>query len=773
MVNKLNQKRPADASGSPGADEALARAERSWQATFDASNDGICYLDPDQKILQCNRAMFTLMGKPQEEIIGRRCYTVVHCTAGPHPDCPVERMKKSLKRETMELWENGKWLEVSVDPVLDKNNMLSGIVHIVRDITERKRTEQALAESERRYRSIVDNVNDGFFIHDFKGNILDCNDNLCRMLGYSRGELVGGHLTKIDSPREQALMPERLKSEIATGVLFFEGEHIRRDGAPLAVSISARVVSAEGEGIVQSFVRDISERKRAEEALRESEEHFRTVFEQARFGMAMSDGQFRFFKVNQAFRDMLGYSDAELSEMTYKDISHSESLAEDIQNIVKLTKGELAVYKTQKRYVKKGGDVLWGDLTLSLLRSSRGDFLHYLVMVEDITAQKRAEEELQRAEKLESLKVFAGGIAHDFNNLLGGIFGYIDLARHELPKGSPVYEYLDKSFSAFERAKHLARQMLTFARGGEPVKKPVVLPDFIRDCATLALSGSSIKCEFNFDDDLWFVEADEHQLSQVFSNILINAWQAMPDGGTVSIAAKNRFLKPDETGRLPMGRYVVVTVKDEGVGIPEKIIDKIFDPFFTTKQHGSGLGLATSYSIITRHGGHIGVVSKPNEGSQFTIVLPAAESKDVFSRPQAASVDLRGSGRILVMDDERSIREMIADILNGEGYEAVITADGREAVEAFVKAREGKKPFDLVILDLTVAGGMGGEKTIKELKAIDPAVVAIVSSGYSDAPIIANFAEYGFIGTVPKPFRREELLLAVKNAVKEKGAPSA
>ena len=292
------------------------------------------------------------------------------------------------------------------------------------------------------------------------------------------------------------------------------------------------------------------------------------------------------------------------------------------------------------------------------------------------------------------------------------------------------------------------------------------LQDILRDSCSLALSGSNIKCEYRIDDNLWLIEGDENQLAQVFSNLVINAWQAMPEGGAVTIGAENCALESGQVGKLPAGRYVVLTVKDEGIGIPEKIIDKIFDPFFTTKQRGSGLGLATSYSIVTRHGGHIVVSSRPGEGSAFTIFLPASDLPGVHEPETAADADLRGSGRVLVMDDERVIREMVRDILTG--YEVVITAEGREAVEEYNNALREKNGFNLVILDLTVPGGMGGEKTLQELRKVDPQVVAIVSSGYSDNAELTRFQEFGFSGMVAKPYRTAELLLAVKKAISKK-----
>ncbi len=621
---------------------ALSQAEEQWKTTFDGTNDGICLLAPDQTILRCNRTLCELIGKTPGQIIGHRCFEVIHGESNVLPECPINRMRESLRRETMEMHLGDLWLEVSVDPVLGRNKEITGIVHIVRDITEKKTAEEKLLASEEKYRTLAESSPDMIYLIDTEGFVQYVNQAGLAMFGGSSRAVIGKHLRDL-------------------------------------------------------FPHTIAER------------HINVIK--------------GIFSTGRSFK--------------------SELLEE---------------FPKGKR---------WIEARLSPIRDSKGAIVAVLGLSQDITARKRAEEELQRAEKLESLKVLAGGIAHDFNNLLGGIFGYLDLARTELPKDHPAYEYLNKSLSAFERARHLAHQMLTFARGGAPVKKTLRLPDILTESCSLALSGSNIRCEYRISDGLWLIEGDENQLSQVFNNIVINAWQAMPDGGTVTVSAENRMLEAGEAGNLPAGRYVVVAVRDEGVGIPEKIIDKIFDPFFTTKQRGSGLGLATCHSIITRHSGHISVASKPGEGSVFTVFLPASELSASIETGKVTDADLRGTGRILIMDDEKVIREMARDILSKHGYEVVVTADGKEAVDAYVRALEEKQGFDLVILDLTVPGGMGGEKTLSELKKIDPQVAAIVSSGYCDNTVLADFATHGFSGMVAKPYRADELLLTVKKTMRK------
>jgi signal transduction histidine kinase/ActR/RegA family two-component response regulator len=376
--------------------------------------------------------------------------------------------------------------------------------------------------------------------------------------------------------------------------------------------------------------------------------------------------------------------------------------------------------------------------------------------VRDVTEQRRLEEELRKAHKLESLGVLAGGIAHDFNNLLTGIMGNISLAKVMMNPRDKSYMRLDEAEKAVWRARDLTQQLLTFSKGGAPVRKTASIEQIVMDSASFVLRGSNVRCEFVVPDHVWPVEADEGQMSQVINNLIINADQSMPDGGVIKVRIDNLPDGQSDLLTLNEGRYVRISIEDHGVGIPEEYLQKIFDPYFTTKQKGSGLGLATVYSIIRSHDGYISVESKVGNGTTFHIYLPASENG-----PQAAGgardITLAGSGRILVMDDEEIIREVAAEILGHLGYSAVSCCDGAEALEEYRKAEEEGDPFAAVIMDLTVPGGMGGKETMKKLKEIDSKVIGIVSSGYSNDPILAHFRDYGFSGVAAKPYNMEEL----------------
>jgi CheY-like chemotaxis protein/two-component sensor histidine kinase len=381
----------------------------------------------------------------------------------------------------------------------------------------------------------------------------------------------------------------------------------------------------------------------------------------------------------------------------------------------------------------------------------------------DITARKRAEEELQKIDKLQSVGLLAGGIAHDFNNILQGLFGNISIAMEDLSKEHPSYAPLEEADRSMSRAVRLTKQLLTFAKGGDPVKEAVGLGAMAEDVARFDLTGSSVSLVYHHAEDLWPVDADRGQIQQVISNLVINARQAMPSGGHLHVTLENADLPAEALPGIRAGRYVKVSVQDEGGGIEPKVIEHIFDPYFTTKQTGNGLGLATVWSIINKHGGHIGVTSELGKGATFTFYLPVAASPlTAKTKPPAAECPPPAiPAKILLMDDEDSVSRLVARMLKPCGYTVTTAPNAREAIALYRQARETGAPFDLVIMDLTIPGGPGGKEAIQDLLALDPHVRAIVSSGYACDPVMANPAAYGFKGTVAKPYTARALRQAV------------
>jgi signal transduction histidine kinase/ActR/RegA family two-component response regulator len=381
----------------------------------------------------------------------------------------------------------------------------------------------------------------------------------------------------------------------------------------------------------------------------------------------------------------------------------------------------------------------------------------------EIEQRKLAEDELLRARKLESLGVLAGGIAHDFNNFLTIVQGNAALAKLKLESGDPVDDTLEQIASACQRAASLASQLLTFGKGGAPVRRLVSTSRLIEEAVGLARAGANVSIDVAIEDNLWSAEVDASQISHALHNILLNARQAMPEGGLIEVRGENLIAEADSPLLSP-GQYVRIAVRDYGCGIPSDTLPRVFDPYFTTKQNGAGLGLAAAYSIVAKHQGQITVQSKLGEGTTFCVYLPASE-RSPSAEPQTSRKLHSGSGRVLVMDDEESLRGLVTRVLEQLGYQVESANDGAGAIALYEAARASGRGFDAVLLDLTVPGGMGGVDAAAKLREIDPSVPLIVSSGYSEAPILSEFQTHGFDAVLRKPWTPAELSEVVKQVI--------
>jgi len=513
--------------------------------------------------------------------------------------------------------------------------------------------------------------------------------------------------------------------------------------------------------------RDQTEQRQAQRAIEEARVYAESIIATVLEPLVVLDADIRVVSANRAFYETFRVSPEEtegrllyeLGDRQWDMPELRELLGEILSNDTSIERFEM-----ERDFPAIGRRVMLLNAQQLLWETNKPRSI--LLAMEDITEYKRLEEEERKIEKLQSIGTLAGGIAHDFNNILTGILGNITLAeRHIEPEGKAAERLLEAKRASL-RAKDLTQQLLTFARGGAPIKKTASIAELIQNSTAFALTGSKIKAEFSLPDDLWTIEIDEGQMNQVITNLVINADEAMPEGGILNIQVKNTAVKRKGVLPLAKGNYVEITVADYGVGIGKEHLSKIFDPYFTTKQKGSGLGLATVYSIIRNHDGYITVKSELGIGTTFYIYLPASGKPASVKEEVMLETPIVGKGRILVMDDEEIIREMLSNTLSLAGYDVELTSNGAEAIKRYAEAEESGQPFNAIILDLTIPSSMGGKEAMKKLLEIDPDVKAIVSSGYSTDPIMADYKKYGFSAVVTKPYSAGELERVLRSVLK-------
>ena len=667
-------------------------------------------------------------------------------------------------------------------PPFTKQDLELGLIFVSlsTEVLRNYNVTASLRESELRFRTLVENIPGIVYRcemdHDWTMHYI--SDMIEVVSGYPATDFLANRVRTFDSiilPDDREMVSNVVNKAVKRRSSFsIEYRITTADGSIKWIFERGQGVYAEDGNLLflDGALFDITERMQAEDMLQKSEEKHRRLIENLRdnYFFYVHDIEGVFTYISPSLTNILGYSAEEFQT------HYSEFLTDNQINKEVIKHTELSIQGIKQPPYEV--EIYHKDGTIRMLQVQETPVFndnHMVIAVEgiaqDITDRLKMEKELIKIQKLESVGILAGGIAHDFNNSLQAILGYISLAELHANTDSRIKKYLEEARKTVLQSSSLTQQLLTFSKSGAPVKNTLSISELIRDSVRLALSGSNVKCDINISTTLQWVDADKGQLNQVFSNLVINAVQAMPEGGVIKVYIENTNIVERDLLPLQKGRYVKVTVKDHGIGVPKEHLQKIFDPYFTTKQKGNGLGLATTFSIIKKHDGHITVESEIGVGTTFRIYLPAShkEMREMsvpgeVKRASITPVDKTNEkkpnvskGKVLLMDDEYVIRVALGKHLKYLNYEVEAVEEGPEAIGLYKRAMDSDKPFDAVIIDLTISGGMGGKEVIERLLKIDPEVVAIVMSGYANDQILANFKKYGFRGVLVKPLEIHEL----------------
>jgi len=703
-----------------------------------------------------------------------------------------------------------KWIVGRGRAFFDKNGRPVRMIGAHTDISERKNAEAAVRASEARYRELFERTPVAILEEDFlevgawlRRNSVNNPEDLDDLVARTPGALLEGYrLIKLRAanrhaiaylaaaslgeqlPRAKINPPESVlqafKNELVailqvrdetTAEVSYTDAHGRGHHQTVRWSMARLEDGSLDLGRVLVVLVDITEIRGAEDALAAERERLRVTLRAMAECLLTTDTDGVVQFMNEAAERLTGWTAGAAIGRGVEQVCllrHEKTRANITMPVASaISEHRVVDFPLHSTLVNRQGVHCVVDGRCAPMHDLSGRAIGAVVVFRDVTERARLEAELLRSSKLESVGILAGGIAHDFNNILTVVMGNVTLAMLDSGVMAVAGRWLGEAERGVLRARDLTQQLLTFAKGGEPVRKTVQLPEIVREVTEFALHGSKARSEFNFDPDLWAADVDKGQIGQVVQNLVINAVQAMPEGGQITISIHNEQVTAESPRPLRVGKYLRVEIGDAGMGIRPEHLQRIFDPYFTTKQSGSGLGLATVYSIVRRHQGHIDVESKLGEGTTFYIWLPAVLATAVAEPEEPVEV-AKMSGRVLFMDDEETICTVATVLLQRLGFTPIAVPDGATAVAAYQEALNNGEPFRLVIMDLTVPGGMGGKEAMQALLKIDPHVRAIVSSGYSSDPVLAGYRVNGFRGVVPKPYKLSDLSRTIRAVLEEK-----
>ncbi len=747
-------------------EDALRHSESLYHDLVETAQDLIWQCDAEGRYTYLNPAWEAVFGYPVREMLGRKFTDFQDPVTARHDQQAFmsllegglvkgyETVHRSRDGHDIHLVFNAKCVRDSVGNIV-------GTRGTAYDITERKRVEEALRESEQLYRNLVETTDAvAWEVDIFTLRFTYISPRIADLSGYPPEQWTGYSfwVEKIH-PDDREYASGFCQAETAKGLDHaFEYRMIAADGTTVWVRDVVSVVLDQGRPVtLRGYFINITERRIAEDKVRQSEKFVRSLLDTVDEGFIVIDRDYRILTANKAYCSQVGGCDETVIGSHCYEISHKIArpcYEEGEECAVRQVFDSGQPHASLHRHRDAHGNIIYVETKAYPILDAAGGVNSVIETISNITEKYLLEEERLKTQKLESIGTLAGGIAHDFNNLLQGVFGYISMAKMTLDQRERALTMLEQAEEALHLSVNLTTQLLTFSKGGKPVKKLISLRPAIENAVKFALSGSHTDYRLDIAPDVWQVEADTGQLAQVIQNIVLNANEAMAGSGTVCISVANMQVPSKAGARLPKGgRFVRIDITDTGTGISGQNLARIFDPYFTTKQKGSGLGLATSYSIIRNHGGVIEVTSELEKGSTFTLYLPAATGVDPKPGPPPAAVAGTRKGRILVMDDEDLVRKIAVEMIAALGHEVSSAGDGVKAIELFRQARETGAPYDLLILDLTVKGGMGGEEAIQRILEMDPGAKAVVSSGYADNPVVANYRDHGFSAFLNKPYK--------------------
>jgi PAS domain S-box-containing protein len=759
-----------DITEKKGLEANLEESSKKFQAIFEHSPLAIMYFDEHGTITICNDNAAKLFGAPKEKLIGFSCKDLKNKQMRDAVETALASQKSHFSGEYVSVTGNKySQIRANFNPSLDHQGSVTGVIGIFEDISEISQIATELGQREAEFEAIFHSISDAVVFVDQQRHMIMVNKAFTSIFGYQLDEVVGRTTEFFYANPEEFHDQGKIRYHVGANVdsPIYEIDYRRKDGSVFpSETLGAAVKNKSGETIgFIGIIRDISERKQILKNLLDSEVKFKSIIESSPMGVFLYSlkpgNRLVFTDANPAADNILQLDCKQFIGKTIEEAFPALVDTELPDRFRAAARDGIFYQKEQMEYSDKQ---IAGAFEVLAFQTAPNTIA---VLFSDITKRRQMEQELQKVQKLESIGILAGGIAHDFNNILTGILGNLSLTRRYIRQDET--EALDKILAtekATYRAQDLTYQLLTFAKGGSPITKPVSVTELIRESVSFTMSGANVTCDFDAEPDLWPVEVDEGQISQVIQNLTTNALHAMPRGGTITVRLKNRAVAEGEISSLPAGKYIKISICDQGLGIPQKYQGAIFEPFFTTKGSGSGLGLAICYSIIKKHKGHITFDSLEDQGTCFYIYIPASEKTPVAIDSEGETF-ISGQGRILLMDDDELVREVAAEMLSLAGYKVELAADGLVAIDYFQKAMDAGQPYDAVILDLTIPGGMGGKETMTNLLEIDPDAKGIVSSGYSTDAVMAEYEKHGFRGVITKPYKLDELTRKLAEIIKQ------